>query len=152
MNHYDEETVEQAIQTVAATPFKPIIVDDVYPWYATFKLPLTLISVALLLAAFSGLILGYGLLKSTTQNLEEESRRDCRDTYTSDITSTGRAADAARDTLIVAIAGDDPLAVTSAVEGLAEANVTATAAIEARDAWDASGRPMPCPVEPTVPD
>lgn len=141
---HDDATVDHAIEVATSTPLIPLIVDDVHPWYATLKWPLTIIAAALLAVAGSTVLLAVALVRATDEDIIRKQQVECREEYTANITATGRASDIARDALIIALSEEGRPGVPEAIVNLTEANRLDAEALAARDAYDEAGRPLPC--------
>lgn len=157
--HY-EMSVDEAKKILEEdTHHKKELIDNVYPWWATMKWPLMLISVALIVLCTSVVFLAV-TMKVLANDREEEFEIDaCYDAFTSDssqATARVRAAatrvdNAGWNALVNSVGGVEVTQeVVDEVEALIKASNDALAedqaSINRRDAWVDEGQPLPCPV------
>lgn len=142
------------IPVVAAVP-----IDNVHPWWFTFRLPLTIISISLLLFSVSLTTLAVLALMAGRDDAREDVLRDCREAYESEVFSatartrltTARLTNSFNTALLEiiregSVESVDPEALARGITDNEQSIVRDSAAVEAWDAWVAAGEPLPCPL------
>ena len=156
----DDMTEDEARDILVNNPITgdlPIVVK--YPWWVTLRLPLLVMAAAFLVQGAALLALTFLQVNDTNASEEQRELLECRNAYAvrvSEAAANTRSADAEsrvrfNEGLITIIRGEDLTTLdvdtlVAANDALRESALQDAVAIEEREAWEAAGQPLPCPI------